>query len=173
MRFVPRSRGLEFESVEVEERFYYDDPSAPAPNVPLLPGAAAIIFDDRRRILIMKRSRGPYWSIPGGRMEIGESAQGCCIRETLEETGLETEIVRLVGLYTNPGSICAYPDGNVHQSYIALFECSVTGGALRDSHETGPFHWLSPNELDQFLLLPDNVLCCRDAWEGREGAVVR
>lgn len=156
-----------------EEKFTYGDPSAPRPNVPLTPGVAAILFDDRRRILILKRPRGPYWSIPGGRMELGESAQDCCVRETREETGLDVEVVRLVGLYTNPESICAYPDGNVHQSYIALFECRVVGGQLQENEEGERFHWLAEEEMDRYLLLPDNVLCVRDAWTGREAAYIR
>jgi ADP-ribose pyrophosphatase YjhB (NUDIX family) len=156
-----------------EERFYYDDPAAPAPSVPLLPGAAAIIFDDQERILIMKRTRGPYWCIPGGRMNLGESAQDCCVRETEEETGLQVQIVRLVGLYTNPRSICSYPDGNVHQSYIALFECEVTGGELRESAETARFHWMARSEMDAFTLLPDSRINCLDAWAYQEAAFVR
>lgn len=157
----------------VEEKFYFHAPDAPKPNVPLQPGVAAIIFDTQKRILIMKRTRGPYWCIPGGRMDLGESAPACCIRETREETGLEVHVKRLIGLYTDPQSICAYPDGNVHQSYIALFECEVVGGELRESEETGRFHWMSREEMDRFLLLPDNVLCCVDAWAGHEAAFIR
>jgi len=157
----------------MEERFYYDDPDAPAPNVPLQPGAAAVLFDSRGRILILKRPRGPYWSLPGGRMELGESAQGCCVRETLEETGLETEVVRLIGLYTNPRSICAYPDGNVHQSFVALFECRVVSGSLRASEESGRFHWIAPEELHEYPLIPDSALGCQDAWAGRKEAFIR
>jgi 8-oxo-dGTP pyrophosphatase MutT (NUDIX family) len=156
-----------------EERFYYDAPDAPAPNVPLRPGVAAILFDDPDRILITKRTRGPYWCIPGGRMDLGESAQGCCERETEEETGLRVRVKRLIGLYTNPRSICSYPDGNVHQSYIALFECEIIGGALRESAETSRFHWMRRNELDDFLLLPDSRLCCLDAWARQEAAFIR
>jgi len=157
----------------IEERFYYNDPTAPKPNVPLLPGAAAIIFNEQRRILIMKRRSGPYWCISGGRMDIGESASDCCIRETKEETGLDVKIIRLIGLYTNPNSICAYPDGNVHQSYIALFECEVVGGELAECEETGQFHWMGQDEFENYLLMPDNVLCCRDAWADQEAAFIR
>ncbi len=156
-----------------EERFYYDDPDAPKPNVPLQPGVAAILFDDQDRILILKRTKGPYWCIPGGRMEIGESAQECCIRETEEETGLKIVVKKLIGLYTNPRSICSYPDGNVHQSFIALFLCEIIGGWLRESEETTRFHWMSREELDRYPLLPDNVLCCKDAWEHRDEAFIR
>jgi 8-oxo-dGTP pyrophosphatase MutT (NUDIX family) len=158
-----------------EEQFFYDDPGSPAVNVPLQPGVAAVIFDEQRRVLILKRTLGPYWSLPGGRQDVGESAPECCTRETEEETGLRTRVKRLVGLYTHAGSICAYPDGNVHQSYIALFECDITGGTLVHTDEIGGWHWLSREEFEigSFLLLPDNVLCCIDAWEGREAAFIR
>jgi len=156
-----------------EERFYYDDPEAPAPNVPVSPGGAAILFDEHDRILIIKRTRGPYWSLPGGRMDVGESSQDCCVRETEEETGLRTRVVRLIGLYSNPRSICAYPDGNVHQSYVALFECEVVGGSLRESAETSRFHWMARGELDDFVLLPDSRICCLDAWARQEAAFIR
>jgi len=109
-----------------EERFYYDDP--PAPNVPLTPGVSAVIFDAQRRILFMKRTLGDYWSLPGGRLDLGESAPECCVRETFEETGLETWIVRLIAANTNARSIVHYPDGNVHQSFVLCFEVEIIGG---------------------------------------------
>ena len=76
-------------------------------------------------------------------------------------------------LYTDPQSICAYPDGNVHQSYIALFECEAVGGELCESDETGHFHWMSREEMDRYALLPDSVLCCTDAWAAQESAFIR
>jgi 8-oxo-dGTP pyrophosphatase MutT (NUDIX family) len=156
-----------------DERFYYRDPEAPRPNVPLTPGVAAVIFDDARRILILRRPHGPYWSLPGGRMDIGESAAECCVRETREETGLDTRIARLVGLYTDPGVICAYPDGNVYQSYTVLFECTIMGGALSEGAESERFHWLDRSEIDHYALIPENRLCCEDAWAGQMAAVIR
>ena len=100
-----------------EEIFYDGEPGDPRPNVPLSPGVAAVIFDADRRVLILKRSRGIYWSLPGGRLDIGESAHACCMRETLEETGLQTRIVRLISANTDPRRVVHYPDGNVHQSF--------------------------------------------------------
>src|SRR4051812_19828461 len=94
------------------ERFYYGEPDAPTPNTPIRPGVSAVIFDTDRRILFMKRNRSEYWSLPGGRLDLGESAQDCCVRETLEETGMETRIVRIVSVNSDPRSIIHYPDGN-------------------------------------------------------------
>lgn len=155
------------------ERFYYEEEDTPRPNVPLSPGVSAVIFDARRRILFMKRTRGDYWSLPGGRLEIGESAQDCCVRETFEETGLRTRIVRLIAVNTNPRSVVAYPDGNVHQSFVLCFEAEQIGGALQAGAESEAFRWLGPEEIDAFKLIPDSLLNARDAWAGQPSAFIR
>ena len=146
------------------ERFYYGEPDAPCPNMPLIPGVSAVIFDAERRILFMKRTRGDYWSLPGGRIDVGESAQECCLRETLEETGLETEIVRLISCNTNPCSIVHYPDGNIYQSFVLCFEVAVVGGQLNKGLESEGFRWCGPNELEEILLIPDSRINALDAW---------
>ena len=155
------------------ERFYYESLDCPAPNVPLHPGVSAVIFDSQRRILILKRPRGGFWCLPGGRMDIGESAQECCIRETREETGLEAEIVRLVSVNTNPRSVVHYPDGNVHQSYVLCFEAQVVGGELRASGESEAFRWMSREEIDSINLIPDSRINALDAWAAQEAAFIR
>ncbi|HZT43048.1 MAG TPA: NUDIX domain-containing protein [Chthonomonadaceae bacterium] len=155
------------------ERFFYEDPDAPKPNVPLSPGVSSVIFDANQRILFIKRTRGDYWSLPGGRMDIGESAQGCCIRETLEETGLLTHVVRLVAVNTNPHSIVAYPDGNIHQSFVICFEVEVDGGQFEEGPETEGFRWCGPEEIDDLKLIPDSRLNALDAWAKQEAAFIR
>lgn len=156
-----------------EERFYYDEPDTPRPNVPLSPGASAVIFDDRRRILFLKRKHGDYWCLPGGRLDIGESAQDCCCREAEEETGLQVEIVRLISANTNPRSVVHYPDGNVHQSFVLCFEVRVIGGELRENAEAEGFRWCSREELETLRLIPDSRLNALDAWEGQAAAFIR
>lgn len=61
-------------------------------------GAFAIIPDDSK-VLLVKRSDYPFWDLPGGRVEKGESCQAGAKREALEETGLEIEIDYLVATY--------------------------------------------------------------------------
>ena len=63
----------------------------PAPAI----GVSALIFDDRERVLLIKRGKPPaagYWHAPGGRLEAGEDMTDACRREVLEETGLKIEI---------------------------------------------------------------------------------
>jgi 8-oxo-dGTP pyrophosphatase MutT (NUDIX family) len=167
------SGGQEVRQRIAEERFYFNDPRAPAPNVPLSPGVSAVIFDTAGRILFMKRKHGDYWCLPGGRMDMDESASECCVRETLEETGLETRVVRLISLNTDPASIVHYPDGNVHRSFVLCFEAEIVGGAIAEGSESEGFRWVGPEDLDSLTLIPDSRRNALDAWMGVEAAFIR
>ncbi|MBN9315810.1 MAG: NUDIX domain-containing protein [Devosia sp.] len=55
------------------------------------PNAASVALIDRDRVLLIQRARKPYfgmWSLPGGRLEPGETAEQAAEREILEEVGL-------------------------------------------------------------------------------------
>lgn len=156
-----------------EERFYEGEPETPRPNVPLTPGVSAVIFDAQRRVLILKRTRGIYWCLPSGRLDLGESAQDCCVRETLEETGLLTRIVRLIAANTDPRRVVHYPDGNVHQSFVLCFEAEIIGGELAASSESEAFQWIGPEDLDRYTLIPDSRLNLLDAWADVPEAFIR
>ena len=65
-----------------------------------IPCVGAIVIDGRHRILLVRRANPPargMWSIPGGRVEPGESSEDAVVRELLEETGLHGTVVREVG----------------------------------------------------------------------------
>lgn len=65
-----------------------------------IPCVGAVVFDDRGRILLVKRSNPPAqgrWSLPGGRQELHETAQDGVVREVREETGLHVSVAREVG----------------------------------------------------------------------------
>ena len=103
----------------------------------LMASCCAIIFDDSRsKIILTKRSDNGRWCIPGGAMESGESASECCLREVMEETGLSVELIKLIGIYTNPNYIIQYNDGNKIQPVGMCFETKIIGGALSTSPET-------------------------------------
>jgi 8-oxo-dGTP diphosphatase len=65
---------------------------------------AAAIIVSKRHILLIHRIRvgREYYVFPGGHIEAGESAQEACIREVLEETGLQTAWIEPAFEFTNP-----------------------------------------------------------------------
>lgn len=63
------------------------------------PCGDAAIFDDDDRILLIQRADDRLWAMPGGAFEMGETAAQGVRREALEETGVDVEVVDLVGVY--------------------------------------------------------------------------
>ncbi|MBI0376390.1 NUDIX domain-containing protein [Streptomyces albiflaviniger] len=134
-------------------RDYEDDPSAPAANS-LVPAASAIVVDDAGRILLQRRRDNGMWALPGGAMHIGESLPDCAIRETREETGVDIEIVGIVGTYTNPRHVFAYDDGEVRQEFSVCFVARPVTGQLAVSEESTDVRWFEPAEVDALPMVP-------------------
>lgn len=75
-------------------------------------------------------------------MELGESIADAAVREVEEETGLTVELIGLVGIYTDPGHVMAYYDGEVRQEFSVCFHARVVGGKPReDGSETKEVRW--------------------------------
>ena len=69
----------------------------PAPTL----GVSGIVFNNQKQILLIQRNQPPamgLWSIPGGKLEAGESLLEACRREIKEETGLDTEVKNIVAV---------------------------------------------------------------------------
>lgn len=66
-----------------------------------------IIFNERGELLLIQRGKEPFinkYALPGGRMEIGETAEENCARELMEECGIHINPsdLKLLGVYSNP-----------------------------------------------------------------------
>ena len=69
-------------------------------------------------------------------MEPGELLADCLVREVQEETGLDVEPVRLVGVYSDPEvNHIILPNGDQIHVVSATFDCRVIGGTLRPDGE--------------------------------------
>jgi len=67
------------------------------------PTADIIIEIDGAGIVLIKRKNPPHgWAIPGGFVDYGESVEAAAIREAKEETSLDVELTRLLGVYSDP-----------------------------------------------------------------------
>src|SRR4051794_2374681 len=73
------------------------DVGHPLPEVPCV---GAVVHDARGRLLLIRRGHAPsagLWSVPGGRMEPGETEAEAVVREVAEETGLRVRPERVLG----------------------------------------------------------------------------
>jgi len=114
---------------------YYHDPDAPQANS-LVVGSSAVVVDHRNQILLQRRTDSGNWALPGGAMDIGETLAESAIREVKEETGFDVRIERIVGIYSDPGHVFAYDDGEVRQEFSICLACAITGGFLDVSSES-------------------------------------
>jgi 8-oxo-dGTP diphosphatase len=99
----------------------------------------AVIKDGQGRLLLIKRGHEPgagLWSIPGGRIEPGETDEQAVIREIREETGLVVVPGRLVGRVRRPGG-----DGTVLD--IRDYAAEVTGGTLAAGDDAADARWVA------------------------------
>ncbi|MBN6036239.1 NUDIX domain-containing protein [Amycolatopsis sp. 195334CR] len=133
---------------------YFDDPNAPAANS-VVPSVTVVIRDDAGRVLLIHKIDNNLWALPGGGHDAGERITDTAVREVREETGLDVEIVRLIGTYTDPRHVMAYDDGEVRQQFSLCFEGRWTGGQPReDGTETKAVRWVEPADLDGLNIHP-------------------
>ncbi|MEU1176381.1 NUDIX domain-containing protein [Streptomyces sp. NPDC005820] len=137
----------------MSRRDYEDDPNAPEANS-LVPAASAVVVDDSGCILLQRRSDNGMWALPGGAMNIGESLPDCAARETLEETGIEVEVIGIVGTYTNPRHVFAYDDGEVRQEFSICFLARPVAGELTISEESTDVRWFKPEDVAELPMVP-------------------
>lgn len=131
-----------------------------------MPGIAvnvAAIHDGK--ILLTKREDFEVWCLPSGGVEEGESLAEAAIRETKEETGVDVELTRLVGVYSRLGGM---PD--VH---AILFAGKPIGGEIKPQPgETIEVAYFSLDELPQEIVFGHRKRI-EDAFKGLSGISVR
>lgn len=109
----------------------------------------AVITDDAGRILLVRRGRPPgagLWSVPGGRVEPGETDAAAVARETREETGLAVTAGALLGSVVRDGPGVVYD--------IFDYAAAVAGGTLRAGDDAADARWFTAAELDALAVTP-------------------
>jgi ADP-ribose pyrophosphatase YjhB (NUDIX family) len=125
---------------------YLHDPDAPPANS-VVPSVVAMVRNPDGRVLMIRRSDNGRWALPGGGHDIGESISDTVVREVWEETGIKAEVIDLSGIYTDPGHVMLYDDGEARQQFSICFRARLVGGDLRTSDETTEVRWVEPADL--------------------------
>ena len=105
-------------------------------NRPLImAGAGVILINEKKEILLGRRTDNGWWDYPAGSMELGESFEECARREVLEETGLLCGKLEYFMELSGKDSFYEYPNGD--QVYLAgiLYICRDFSGKMEVQKE--------------------------------------
>ena len=132
---------------------YLNDPEAPRPNS-LVVGVTAFVQDEAGRVLMIERSDNGLWALPGGGQDVGETTPAAAVREVQEETGITVTITGLVGIYSDPGHVIAYDNGEVRQEFSICFHARPAAGTATTSDESTEVRWVRAASLDGLNIHP-------------------
>ena len=124
-------------------------------------GCFAVIFQ-MGKVLLCRRNDFDVWNLPGGGMEKGETVDEAVVREVREETGLEVEVDRLVGVYSKPQK----------DEVVLSFLCREVDGKLTTTEESVECEYFDPDDLPPNTL-PKHAERVKDALVGQDRAILK
>ena len=136
---------------------YFHDPHPP-PVQGLVAVIYAIVRDGDGRVLLVRRTDDGNWELPGGRIEVGETASEAVRREVYEESGITIALTGVSGIYSDPGHIVVYPVEGARQQ-VAI---CVHARPVRPDERPRPDHdeataaaWFTVAETAALAVHPD------------------
>jgi 8-oxo-dGTP diphosphatase len=116
--------------------------------------AVASVIQRSGQVLMIRRANDPgygLWSMPGGYVDRGEVAEEAAAREVREETGLEVEIERLIGLFSEAGQ----------PVMVAAFLAREVGGVLKAGDEALEVGFFDVQDLPPLAFPRDRLIITR------------
>ena len=142
---------VSFEAEEVVVAVNPTRPSRQYPGQPIV-GVGAVIMHEGRVVLVKRRFEplAGQWSLPGGRLELGETLEAGLAREMLEETGLEVEVGPVVDVFDR---ILLDPERKVRYHYVLIdYLCRPIGGTLSHGSDVAAAELVDPGQLEPYQL---------------------
>mgnify|MGYP000131367616 CR=1 FL=1 len=134
---------------------YIEELRAKIGHIPLiLNGSVAVILNNQNEILLQKRV-SPYgtWGLPGGLMEMGETAEETAKREVFEETGLRINNLKLIDILSGAEYFVKCSNGDEFYSVtIGYFTKDFEGDIVDDKDEVLEHKFFNSKNLPQEML---------------------
>lgn len=130
------------------------------PKTPLLT-VDCVVFDASGALLLIERGHEPFkgcYALPGGFVDVGETVEQAALRELKEETGASGRVVRLIGVYSDPGR-----DPRRH-TVSAAFVVEWDGGAVSGGDDAASAAFVSDWREKQLAF--DHAKIVADALKG-------
>ena len=137
---------------------------APSPQAAPILAVGAVVLDGSQRVLLVERGRPPHagrWSLPGGKVEAGEAPADAIVREVREETGIETRVLRHLGI------VIVASEGRSFAIHEHLLEASSPAPEPRAADDAADARWFSPDELPALGLTAEVLAVIQKARAGR------
>jgi ADP-ribose pyrophosphatase YjhB (NUDIX family) len=106
-----------------------------------------VVFKGSKILLVREIADHGRWTLPGGWADVNETPSQATIREILEESGFETQVVKLLAVYDREkqGHIPPFP----YHVYKLFFLCEITGGSARAQGETSEVAFFGEFEIPE------------------------
>ena len=128
-------------------------PGRQYPAQPIV-GVGAVIIHEGRVVLVNRRFEplAGQWSLPGGRLELGETLEAGLAREMLEETGLRVQVGPVVDVFDR---ILLDTERRVRYHYVLVdYLCRPIGGTLAHGSDVAAAELVDPGDLERYRLTP-------------------
>ncbi len=115
-------------------------------------GVGAFILNDNNEVLLQKRAvpaEKDHWCIPGGRLELFETLENAVIRETKEETDLDIEVLKIMG-------VCNHIIKEEEAHWVATsYLCKIKNGEpkIMEPDKASDMKWFSLDKLPEKLTI--------------------
>ncbi len=144
--------GLTGQPVALLDTLFATETGYPTPKVDI----RAVLFRGTDEILLVQEKMDANrWSLPGGWADVGHTPFEVAVKEVREETGLETEAVRLLALFDKKQHPHPPQPWYVYKAFVL---CRVVGGTIQENTvETAGVRWVHRAELAQLELSTDRI----------------